>query len=340
MATARFRSRARWSQPAVAGWRSRASPRRWRCGRRASRRRCCVLGGVPAQAERAQALALTPVIHHPGDLEAARRAARASGRPWTVQVEIDTGMRRMGVAPEQAAGLLEAVAREPALRLEGVFTHFARADEPDLAPFARAADDLSRRARAGAGARRRSGAGARGAVRRPALGRPARRGAAGGRRRADRSPALWGAPGRPPGRWARAGHDPFGARGARAARSAAGMRSATPRSGARGGPPASPRSRSATPTGSRSRPPTGARSGCAGGGCRWSGASRWTTSAVDAGDAPVEIGDQAIVFGPGRTARFPSRRPRSRRRRFPTSCWSASARGCRASTRSEGPRPA
>jgi alanine racemase len=93
-----------------------------------------VLGGVPAQAEPALALGLTPVIHHPGDLEQAGRAARAAGRRWAVQVEIDTGMRRMGVAPEQAVGLLEAVAREPSLRLEGVFTHFARADEKDLAP--------------------------------------------------------------------------------------------------------------------------------------------------------------------------------------------------------------
>jgi alanine racemase len=93
-----------------------------------------LLGGVPAGAEQALALDLTPVIHHPGDLEAARRAARARGRPWPVQVEIDTGMRRMGVAPEQAAGLLEAVAGEPSLRLEGVFTHFARADEKDLGP--------------------------------------------------------------------------------------------------------------------------------------------------------------------------------------------------------------
>jgi alanine racemase len=93
-----------------------------------------VLGGVPGQAEQALRLALTPVIHHPGDLSAARDAARARGRRWAVQVEVDTGMRRMGVAPEQAPELIEAVAREPALALEGVFTHFARADEPDLAP--------------------------------------------------------------------------------------------------------------------------------------------------------------------------------------------------------------
>jgi len=43
-------------------------------------------------------------------------------------------MRRMGAAMEEAVELLESVAREPALRLEGVYTHLARADEPDLGP--------------------------------------------------------------------------------------------------------------------------------------------------------------------------------------------------------------
>jgi alanine racemase len=93
-----------------------------------------VLGGVSAEAGQALALALTPVVHHGGQLEAARRAARGRATRWPVLVEVDTGMRRMGVAPEEAAALLEAVAREPALRLEGVFTHFARADETDLGP--------------------------------------------------------------------------------------------------------------------------------------------------------------------------------------------------------------
>jgi alanine racemase len=93
-----------------------------------------VLAGVTAEAEEALALGVTPVVHHGGQLEAAARAARARGRRWPVQVEVDTGMRRMGVAPEEAAALLEAVAREPALQLEGVYTHFARADETDLGP--------------------------------------------------------------------------------------------------------------------------------------------------------------------------------------------------------------
>jgi len=93
-----------------------------------------VLGGVDAGADEALAHELTPVVHHAGQLEAAARAARARGVRWPVQVEIDTGMRRMGVAPEQAVALLERVTREPALALAGVFTHFARADEPDLSP--------------------------------------------------------------------------------------------------------------------------------------------------------------------------------------------------------------
>jgi alanine racemase len=62
-----------------------------------------VLGGVAAEAEEALALGLTPVLHHSGHLAAALRAARARGARWPVQVEIDTGMRRMGVAPEEAA---------------------------------------------------------------------------------------------------------------------------------------------------------------------------------------------------------------------------------------------
>jgi alanine racemase len=77
------------------------------------------------------------VVHQPVDVERLRkavagRAGAARGLP--VHVEVDTGMRRMGVAPEQALELLVAVAREPALRLAGVYTHLARADEPDPAP--------------------------------------------------------------------------------------------------------------------------------------------------------------------------------------------------------------
>jgi alanine racemase len=93
-----------------------------------------VLGGVAEDPAQAFALGLTPVVHHAGDLPALARAARGGGRRWGVHVEIDTGMRRMGVAPEEALALLATVAGDASLALEGVYTHFARADEPDLSP--------------------------------------------------------------------------------------------------------------------------------------------------------------------------------------------------------------
>jgi len=96
-----------------------------------------VLGGVHGDCELALERGLTPVLHHAGHLELVAKLARRRGErdgPLAVQVEVDTGMRRMGVPPEEAEALLVGVAEEPALWLEGVYTHLARADEPELAP--------------------------------------------------------------------------------------------------------------------------------------------------------------------------------------------------------------
>lgn len=95
-----------------------------------------VLAGVydARGARDAAALGLTPVVHDPVQSALVAAAAREADRPLPVHVEVDTGMRRMGVPPDEAPGLLELVSREPALVLEGVFTHLARADEPDPQP--------------------------------------------------------------------------------------------------------------------------------------------------------------------------------------------------------------
>lgn len=77
---------------------------------------------------------LTPTLH---DSDGARRieaAASDVGGPVGVQVEIDTGMSRMGVSREAAVPFLSQVCESARLELGGVFTHFARADEPDLQP--------------------------------------------------------------------------------------------------------------------------------------------------------------------------------------------------------------
>src|SRR5262249_32891022 len=89
-----------------------------------------VLGGAAEGAPAAVRARLTPVVHHRGHVERLRKLASPES-PVAVQVEGDTGMRRMGAPPDEAVALLAAVAAEPSLALEGAFTHFARADEAD-----------------------------------------------------------------------------------------------------------------------------------------------------------------------------------------------------------------
>ncbi len=93
-----------------------------------------VLGGILSQeaARTAVSFGLTPVLHDPEPI-AWLKAAGATDR-IAVHVEVDTGMHRMGVPADRAASLLGEIREAPALWLEGLFTHLARADEVDLAP--------------------------------------------------------------------------------------------------------------------------------------------------------------------------------------------------------------
>jgi len=95
-----------------------------------------LLGGLErtADAHAAAELDVVPVIQHAEHLAPLAAAAAQRGRPLGVQLEIDTGMSRMGVAADAAVELAARVAADPALRLEGIYTHLARADEEDLAP--------------------------------------------------------------------------------------------------------------------------------------------------------------------------------------------------------------
>ena len=56
--------------------------------------------------------------------------AKAHGVIVEVHIKVDTGMRRIGVVPEAAVVLIQQVQKLPNLRVTGLFTHFACADEP------------------------------------------------------------------------------------------------------------------------------------------------------------------------------------------------------------------
>lgn len=59
-------------------------------------------------------------------------AEKVDGRA-NVHLKIDTGMSRVGAKPEEASSLAQEARRIPSVHLEGVFTHFAKADESDPA---------------------------------------------------------------------------------------------------------------------------------------------------------------------------------------------------------------
>jgi alanine racemase len=76
---------------------------------------------------------LTPVVYTTGGIDTLAKAVadRGTGEALPVHLKVDTGMHRVGVAPEGAVALAQRVDERTELVLDGVLTHFAVADEPD-----------------------------------------------------------------------------------------------------------------------------------------------------------------------------------------------------------------
>jgi alanine racemase len=64
-------------------------------------------------------------------LSAYAQAASEAGKSAKVHLKVDTGMSRLGISTEEAVALADNIQQQPGVAFEGVFTHFARADEPD-----------------------------------------------------------------------------------------------------------------------------------------------------------------------------------------------------------------
>jgi alanine racemase len=116
-----------------------------------------VLTEFPRSSEKEALVAgLTPTLYSDEGLASLAEATATLGQASPVHVKLDTGMHRVGLAPELAPQLCLRIL-ESGLELEGVWTHFAAAEEPDD-PSARAQLDRFREALeglAGAGIRPR-----------------------------------------------------------------------------------------------------------------------------------------------------------------------------------------
>lgn len=72
---------------------------------------------------------LAATVSNADDVRRFAAAGRAAGRPVAVHLKLDTGMGRLGVWHEEAAALHAVIRETRDVRLAGVFTHFASADE-------------------------------------------------------------------------------------------------------------------------------------------------------------------------------------------------------------------
>ena len=92
-----------------------------------------VLGGIiGSQIPRFLEHDLTLTASSIDKLRAIDEHAAALGRTANVHLKIDTGMERIGVHWYSALPLLEQSLRCPHVRIEGIFTHLANAEGPDL----------------------------------------------------------------------------------------------------------------------------------------------------------------------------------------------------------------
>ncbi len=93
-----------------------------------------LLSGLdPDEADQIVELGLTPTLSTWLGAEALAAAAGKAGKTLNVQVKVDTGMTRYGAPPDEAIALVRGLGTLHNLRLEGFYTHFAAADDPD--PF-------------------------------------------------------------------------------------------------------------------------------------------------------------------------------------------------------------
>jgi len=112
-----------------------------------------VLGAVGAdELDVCVAYDLAVTVFEPHIARLLSQAAVAQRKTAKVHIKVDTGMGRLGLLPSDFGDLVELVQSLPGLEIQGVFTHFARAEDEDLeytrlqwARFAKVRQDLAAR---------------------------------------------------------------------------------------------------------------------------------------------------------------------------------------------------
>lgn len=95
----------------------------------------CLGGFWPGQESLLLQHQLTPVVYRPDLIESLDRAAKESGVVVDVHVKIDTGMGRLGVRADEVPPFLDHLQRYQNIRVDGLMTHLAAADDGSKQDF-------------------------------------------------------------------------------------------------------------------------------------------------------------------------------------------------------------
>ncbi len=96
-----------------------------------------VLGPVhPSQYEELLEWDIRPAVFQYEKADLLSQLAVKKHLTASIHIALDTGMSRIGLKPDEAsADTVEKISRLPGIRIEGLFTHFARADEADKSAY-------------------------------------------------------------------------------------------------------------------------------------------------------------------------------------------------------------
>jgi alanine racemase len=97
----------------------------------------CLGGFWPGQAAACIQHQLTPVVYHLDMLEALNQAASNAGVVADVHVKVDTGMGRLGIRFDQLSEFVGALERFRNVRIDGIMSHLAAADDATCQPLTR-----------------------------------------------------------------------------------------------------------------------------------------------------------------------------------------------------------
>jgi alanine racemase len=97
----------------------------------------CLGGYWPGQAAACVQHKLTPVVYRLDMLEALNRTAANAGVIADVHVKIDTGMGRLGIRYDELSEFVTALDQFRNVRIDGIMTHLAAADDAACQPLTR-----------------------------------------------------------------------------------------------------------------------------------------------------------------------------------------------------------